>query len=68
MADIDPVEFGRLANAVETLTKQVAELDNKVDTLNGQITGGKGVVMGLLITAGGLGAGATKLIEKITGS
>jgi hypothetical protein len=66
MADIDPVQFGQLLNAVETLNKQVIELDAKVDTLNNQITGGKGVVMGLLITAGGLGAGATKLIEKLT--
>jgi hypothetical protein len=65
MSDIDPVQFGRLLNAVETLTTQVAELDQKVETLNGQITGGKGVVMGLLITAGGLGAGATKLLEKM---
>jgi hypothetical protein len=66
MSDIDPVQFGRLLNAVETLTTQVAELDQKVETLNGQITGGKGVVMGLLITAGGIGAGATKLLEKLT--
>ena len=66
MSDIDPVQFGRLLNAVETLTTQVAELDQKVETLNTQITGGKGVVMGLLITAGGIGAGATKLLEKLT--
>lgn len=65
MADIDPVEFGRLMNAVDTLNEQVKSLDAKVDTLNTQITGGKGVVMGLLITAGGLGAGATKLLEKV---
>lgn len=66
MSEIDPVQFGRLLNAVETLTTQVAELDQKVETLNGQITGGKGVIMGLLITAGGIGAGATKVIEKLT--
>lgn len=66
MSEIDPIQFGRLLNAVETLTEQVADLDAKVDTLNSQITGGKGVVMGLLITAGGIGAGATKLLEKIS--
>jgi hypothetical protein len=66
MSEIDPIQFGRLLNSVETLTEQVAELDKKVDTLNGQITGGKGVIMGLLITAGGVGAGLTKAIEKIT--
>lgn len=66
MSEIDPIQFGRLLNAVETLTEQVADLDAKVDTLNAQITGGKGVIMGLLITAGGIGAGATKLLEKIS--
>jgi hypothetical protein len=54
MSEINPIEFGKLLNAVETLTRQVAELDNKVESLNAQITGGKGMVMGLLLTAGGL--------------
>lgn len=66
MSEIDPIQFGRLLNSVETLTEQVAELDKKVDTLNSQITGGKGVIMGLLITAGGVGAGLTKLLEKVS--
>jgi hypothetical protein len=66
MSEIDPITFGRLLSSVETLTHQVAELDAKVETLNSQITGGKGLIMGLLITAGGIGAGATKLIEKLT--
>ena len=65
MSEIDPVQFGRLLNAVETLTAQVADLDGKVDTLNEQITGGKGVVMGLLVAAGGAGAALTKAFEKI---
>jgi hypothetical protein len=66
MSEINPIEFGKLLNAVETLTRQVAELDTKVESLNAQITGGKGMVMGLLLTAGGLGAGATKLLEKFS--
>jgi hypothetical protein len=66
MSEINPIEFGKLLNAVETLTRQVAELDNKVESLNAQITGGKGMVMGLLLTAGGLGSGATKLLEKFS--
>jgi hypothetical protein len=66
MSEIDPIQFGKLLNAVETLTRQVSELDSKVDALNAQITGGKGMVMGLLLTAGGLGAGATKLLEKLS--
>ena len=65
MSEIDPVQFGRLLNAVETLTAQVADLDGKVDTLNEQITGGKGVIMGLLVAAGSAGAALTKVIEKV---
>lgn len=65
MSEIDPVQFGRLLNAVETLTAQVADLDGKVDTLNEQITGGKGVVMGLLVAAGSAGAALTKVVEKV---
>ena len=66
MSEIDPVQFGKLINAVETLEENVKELSGPVQSLNNQITGGKGVIMGLLLTAGGLGAGATKLIEYLT--
>jgi hypothetical protein len=64
MSDIDPVQFGKLINAVETLETQVKELSGQVQSLNAQITGGKGVVMGLLIAAGGVGAAITKVIEN----
>ena len=66
MSEIDPVQFGKLINAVETLEENVKELSGQVQSLNNQITGGKGVIMGLLLTAGGLGAGATKLVEYLT--
>jgi hypothetical protein len=66
MSEINPIEFGKLINAVETLTRQVAELDTKLEALNAQVTGGKGIVMGMLFAAGGLGAGATKLLQKLS--
>lgn len=66
MSEIDPVHFGKLINAVETLEDNVANLTAQVQQLNNQITGGKGVAMGLMITAGGLGAGLTKLLEAIS--
>ena len=65
MTEIDPVQFGKLINAVETLEGNVESLTAQVQQLNNQITGGKGVAMGLMITAGGLGAGITKLLEAI---
>jgi len=64
MSEIDPVQFGKLINAVETLEENVKELSAQVQSLNAQITGGKGVVMGLLIAAGGVGAAITKLVEN----
>lgn len=66
MNEIDPVQFGKLLNAVETLESNVESLTAQVQQLNNQITGGKGVAMGLMITAGGLGAGLTKLLEAIS--
>jgi hypothetical protein len=66
MSEIDPIQFGKLLNAVETLETNVATLTTQVQQLNSQITGGKGVAMGLMITAGGLGAGLTKLLEAIS--
>jgi hypothetical protein len=66
MSEIDPVQFGKLLNAVETLESNVESLTAQVQQLNTQITGGKGIAMGLMITAGGLGAGLTKLLEAIS--
>lgn len=66
MSDIDPVQFGKLINAVETLEENVATLSAQVQALNSQITSGKGVALGLMITAGGLGAGITKIFEAIS--
>lgn len=66
MTEIDPVQFGKLLNAVETLESNVESLTAQVQQLNTQITGGKGIAMGLMITAGGLGAGLTKLLEAIS--
>jgi hypothetical protein len=66
MSDIDPIQFGKLINAVETLEENVATLSAQVQALNNQITSGKGVALGLMVTAGGLGAGLTKLLEAIS--
>jgi hypothetical protein len=66
MSEIDPIQFGKLINAVETLEANVETLTDQVQKLNHQIAGGRGMAMGLMITAGGLGAGLTKLIEAIS--
>ena len=65
MADIDPVEFGRLLNAVETFTGEVESLRQDVKQMKEQMTGAKGVAIGLMLAAGGVGAGATHLVERL---
>jgi hypothetical protein len=65
MANIDPIQFGRLLNAVDTLEKNVQKLSGEVEELNHKLSSGKGLMVGVLITAGGLGAGATKIIEHL---
>jgi len=64
---IDPVEFGKLVQSVETLTKTVDKLNTDVTKLNLALTGGKMFSIGLLLAAGGIGAGVTKAIERLFG-
>ena len=65
MTDINPVEFGKLINAVETLTSEVESLRTEVKTMKEQMTGARGVAVGLMLAAGGVGAGATHFIERL---
>ena len=65
MSDIDPVEFGRLLNAVEILTGEVESLRQDVKQMKEQMTGAKGVAIGLMLAAGGVGAWATHLVERL---
>lgn len=65
MEDINPVEFGKLLNAVQTLTAEVESLRGDVGSLKEQLTGAKGVAWGLMFAAGGIGAGASHLMDKI---
>lgn len=65
MSDIDPVQFGKLINAVDNLERCVETLSDQVDTLNQQMTSGKGIIMGLSIASAGIGAGVTKALEHI---
>lgn len=64
MSEVSPVEFGRLMNAVETMTKEVESLRKDVTEMKQQMTGARGVAVGLMLAAGGVGAGATHMIDK----
>lgn len=65
MADIDPVEFGKLFNAVETLNERIERLTHEVDTIRSAMNSSKGIAIGLMLAAGGVGAGASKFVEAI---
>lgn len=67
MSDVDPVEFGKLLQSVASLTAKVDGLSLKVDGLETTLTGGKGLVVGLMVAAGSLGAGAKHVLESIFG-
>lgn len=65
MSDIDPIQFGKLINAVDNLEKCVELLAEQVDTLNHQMSSGKGIMLGLSLGAAGIGAGVTKALEHV---
>lgn len=65
MTEINPVEFGKLINAVETLAGEVVSLRAEVKTMKEQMTGARGIAVGLMLAAGGVGAGATHLAERL---
>jgi len=54
-----------MVQAVETMSAQVSALRREVDELKGALSGGKGVALGLMIAAGGLGAGLSKLLDHL---
>ena len=69
---IDPVQFGRLLGAVETLTKnveslskEVKELDEKLSNVRMVFFGSKWFAVGVILVSGIGGAGATRLVEHL---
>ena len=50
---------------VETLTFEVESLRSEVKTMKEQMTGARGVAVGLMLAAGGVGAGASHLFERM---
>lgn len=72
MSEIDPVMFGRLIQSVENLTtqlsdasKDIAKLQNELANIDKRFSLGRGVVIGALLAAGGIGAGLSKIIESL---
>jgi len=65
MTEIDPIMFGKLINAVETLEAKVDNMNDQIAILNEKMASGKGMMIGMIIVAGGVGASAHKLLEVL---
>lgn len=62
---VDPVAFGELVGSVRALAASVERLSIKVDDLMESRSTSKGILAGLAIAGGGVGALAHKLLEGV---
>lgn len=63
MSDIDPVEFGKLVNAVETLDRTVKILQCQVSELTSIAEKGRGAWWAAMALAGAFGASIHSIRE-----
>lgn len=70
--ELNDYNFGKMVALVETsvkndveIFKELKELKGMINAQNESIANGRGVIAGLMLAAGGIGAGAVKVIEKI---
>lgn len=63
--NLDPVEFGRLIQSVDNLTITVNEIKTDVASLKETRDRGWGILAGITLVAGGLGASAHTLFERL---
>ena len=57
MAGLSELEQGKLLVAVESLEKQVNRLNGRIDSLEGQFKSGRGIIIGMFLTASGIKSG-----------
>jgi len=58
------IDAGRLIQAVETLTKEVCVLTERVRELETQLARGKGILSGIVLLSGAFGAALTAIFQK----
>jgi len=67
MSSMNDMEAGQLIAAVNRLSKDVEKLTERIEDLDGQLNKGKGLVVGVFLAAGGLGAAASSVLAKWLG-
>jgi hypothetical protein len=65
MADIDPVEYGKLVNAVENLENKVNSMDNDIKKLVAMAERSKGSLWAIMGAASVFGGFITWLAELV---
>jgi len=61
---IDPIQFGELLGSMKHLTKAVEDLTTDVIELKAKLNTGKGMAMGLLVAAAGIGGTVGAIAHK----
>ncbi len=64
MAGLSELEQGKLLVAVESLEKQVNRLNGRIDSLEGQFKSGRGIIIGVFLTASGISAAVATSLGK----
>ena len=64
MSNMNDIDAGKLIAVVEQLSKTVDKLDSRIQELESQLTKGKGMLVGVFLTASGLGAAASSAFSK----
>jgi len=67
MSSLNDIETGKLIASIDTLTDEVKELRHEVDMLKEQMTKGKGIVIGFVLLATGMGASVSSIVNKFLG-
>lgn len=62
---IDPVEFGKLLGSMEHLAGSITSLTEKVEALEARLNTGRGMAMGVMFAAAGIGGGVGAFAHKI---
>jgi hypothetical protein len=72
MANIDPVQFGKLVECVQNLTEKLEKIETKLEKIETDLTElnklkhtGKGIMLGALIGGGTLGATLSNMWEYL---